>query len=39
MDDICRRHINHVWQVLMFVRRIFLKPETKGAVNAEAAKL
>lgn len=34
-----RRNINHVWQVLLFVRRIFLKLETKDALNTEAAEL
>ncbi|XP_076449606.1 AKT-interacting protein-like isoform X2 [Babylonia areolata] len=34
-----RRNVNHLWQVLMYARKIFYKIETKSPLNAEAATL
>ncbi|KAK7500316.1 hypothetical protein BaRGS_00008539 [Batillaria attramentaria] len=34
-----RRNVNHLWQVLMYARKIFYKIETKAPLNGEAASL
>ncbi|KAJ8884259.1 hypothetical protein PR048_016116 [Dryococelus australis] len=34
-----RKNVNHLWQVVQFVRRAFYKIETKSAINKEAATL
>lgn len=34
-----RRNVNHLWQVLMYARKIFYKIETKSPLNTEAASL
>ncbi|KAK7113917.1 AKT-interacting protein-like isoform X2 [Littorina saxatilis] len=34
-----RRNVNHLWQVLMYARKIFYKIETKAPLNVEAATL
>ncbi|XP_019629526.1 PREDICTED: AKT-interacting protein-like isoform X1 [Branchiostoma belcheri] len=34
-----RRNVNHIWQVLLYVRRIFYKIDTKNPLNPEAAVL
>ena len=34
-----RRNTNHLWEVLMYARRIFHKVETKDPLNQEAASL
>ncbi|XP_067651587.1 AKT-interacting protein-like isoform X1 [Haliotis asinina] len=34
-----RRNVNHIWQVLLYARRIFYKIETKAPLNQEAADL
>lgn len=34
-----RRTVNHLWQVLMFARRLFYRIESSNAVNQEAAEL
>jgi len=34
-----KRNVNHIWQVLLFCRKVFYKLETAKAVNAEAAQL
>ncbi|KAL8610321.1 hypothetical protein ACOMHN_041135 [Nucella lapillus] len=34
-----RRNVHHLWQVLMYARKIFYKIETKSPLNAEAATL
>ena len=31
--------MNHLWQVLMFARRLFYRIESSNAVNQEAAEL
>ena len=35
----CRRTVNHLWQVLLFARRLFYRIESSNAVNQEAAVL
>ncbi|XP_072013554.1 AKT-interacting protein-like isoform X2 [Amphiura filiformis] len=34
-----RRNVNHIWQVLLYARRIFYKIDTKAPLNPEAAVL
>jgi len=34
-----RRNVNHIWQVLLYARRIFYKIDTKSPLNQEAATL
>lgn len=34
-----KRNYHHLWQVLMYARRVFMKVDTEGALNAEAAVL
>lgn len=34
-----RRNVNHIWQVLLYARRIFYKIDTKSPLNPEAAVL
>lgn len=34
-----RRNHNHIWQVLMYARRVFYKIDTASALNPEAAVL
>lgn len=34
-----RRNVNHLWQVLMYARKIFYKIETKAPLNVTAASL
>jgi len=34
-----RRNINHIWQLLLYTRRIFYKIDTTNALNVEAAAL
>ncbi|XP_063710733.1 AKT-interacting protein-like isoform X2 [Symsagittifera roscoffensis] len=34
-----RRNVNHIWQVLMYARRVFHKVETDSPLNPHAAKL
>ena len=36
---ILRRTVNHLWQVLMFAKRLFYRIESSNAVNQEAAEL
>jgi len=34
-----KRNVNHIWQILLYARRVFHKIDTGGAVNPEAALL
>ena len=34
-----RRNVNHIWQVLLYARRVFYKIDTKAPLNPEAAVL
>ncbi|XP_069112358.1 AKT-interacting protein-like isoform X2 [Argopecten irradians] len=34
-----RRNVNHVWQVLLYARRVFYKIDSKSPLNKEAAEL
>lgn len=34
-----KRNVNHIWQILLYTRRVFYKIDTTAAVNPEAAAL
>jgi hypothetical protein len=34
-----RKNVNHIWQVVQYVRRAFYKIETKSPLNQEASEL
>ena len=34
-----RKNVNHIWQVVHYVRRAFYKIETKSPLNQEASEL
>ena len=34
-----RRNVNHIWQVLLYMRKCFYKFDTKEPINTEAANL
>ena len=34
-----KRNVNHIWQILLYTRRVFHKIDTTAALNSEAAQL
>ncbi len=34
-----KRNVNHIWQILLYARRIFYKIDARASVNREAAQL